>query len=369
MSEFQTYKKDLSQSRLVETDKAQALADLKTGDILVEIERFAFTANNVTYGAAGDTIGYWKFFPATDNESADWGCLPVWGFAEISASKVEGLAVGERIYGYFPPADFLVMSPIKVSTQRFVDGVSHRAELPAVYNNYLLLSGEANYDASSDNVRALLNPLHVTSFCLCDALQSETYHGASQVLILSASSKTAIGVAQGLADDKNSPNIIAVTSRANHDFVTSLGCYDEIICYHQLGDIDASKATVMVDMAGNRAVLGAIHEALGDNMLSCISVGMTHWETLSDNDPLAAKINRQRSSFFFAPAHVQKRVGDWGQEGFSQQAGAFTRAREQQSKDWMTVETVPDFTAFAEVYADVVAGIMNPNEGLIVLPK
>jgi hypothetical protein len=30
---------------------------------------------------------------------------------------------------------------------------------------------------------------------------------------------------------------------------------------------------------------------------------------------------------------------------------------------------VPDFTAFAEVYADVVAGIMNPNEGLIVLPK
>tara|TARA_B110000902_G_scaffold214965_1_gene247232 strand:+ start:228 stop:1337 length:1110 start_codon:yes stop_codon:yes gene_type:complete len=369
MSEFQTYKKDLSQSRLVETDKAQALADLKTGDILVEIERFAFTANNVTYGAAGDTIGYWKFFPVTDNEIADWGCLPVWGFAEISASKVEGLAVGERIYGYFPPADFLVMSPIKVSTQRFVDGVSHRAELPAVYNNYLLLSGEANYDASSDNVRALLNPLHVTSFCLCDALQSETYHGASQVLILSASSKTAIGVAQRLANDKNSPNIIAVTSRANHDFVASLGCYDEIICYHQLGDIDASKATVMVDMASNRAVLGAIHEALGDNMLSCISVGMTHWETLSDNDPLAAKINRQRSSFFFAPAHVQKRVGDWGQEGFSQQAGAFTRAREQQSKDWMTVETVPDFTAFAEVYADVVAGIMNPNEGLIVLPK
>ena len=261
------------------------------------------------------------------------------------------------------------MSPINVSAQGFVDGVAHRAELPAGYNNYLLLSGEANYDASSDNIRALLNPLHVTSFCLCDALQSETYHGASQVLILSASSKTAIGVAQGLADDKNSPTIIAVTSRANHDFVASLSCYDEIICYDQLGDIDASKATVMVDMAGHRAVLGAIHEALGDNMLSGISVGMTQWETLSDNDPLAAKINRQRSSFFFAPAHVQKRVGDWGQEGFSQQAGAFTKAREQQSTDWMTVETVPDFAAFTEVYSNLVAGQMNPNEGLIVLPK
>ena len=48
MSEFQTYKNDLTKSRLVQTDKAQALADLKDGDILVSIERFAFTANNVT---------------------------------------------------------------------------------------------------------------------------------------------------------------------------------------------------------------------------------------------------------------------------------------------------------------------------------
>jgi len=369
MSEFQTYKKDLTRSRLVETDKAQALADLKNGDVLVEIERFAFTANNVTYGAAGDTIGYWKFFPATANESGEWGCLPVWGFAEVTASKVDGLAVGERIYGYFPPADFLVMSPIKVSPLRFMDGAPHRAELPVVYNNYLLMSGEANYDASTDNVRSLLNPLHVTSFCLCDALQSESYYGASQVVILSASSKTAIGLAQGLADKESRPKIIAVTSSANHDFVASLGCYDEVVCYGKLSDIDSSEATVMVDMAGNRSVLGAIHEALGDNLQSCISVGMTHWDTLAENDPLAAKINRQRSSFFFAPAHIQKRVGDWGQDGFNQRAGAFMKARMEQSAGWMTVETVPDFAAFAEVYTEVVAGKMNPNEGLVVLPK
>ena len=63
MSEFQTYKNDLTKSRVVETDIGQALANLAKGDILVHIERFAFTANNVTYGAAGNTIGYWKFFP------------------------------------------------------------------------------------------------------------------------------------------------------------------------------------------------------------------------------------------------------------------------------------------------------------------
>ena len=73
MSEFQTYKNDLTKSRVVETDIEKALSTLAQGDILVNIERFAFTANNVTYGAAGNTIGYWKFFPATDNASDEWG--------------------------------------------------------------------------------------------------------------------------------------------------------------------------------------------------------------------------------------------------------------------------------------------------------
>ena len=94
MCELLTFTTDLSKSRLVNTDNVQALADLKDGDILVSVERFAFTANNVTYGAAGDTIGYWKFFPATANENGEWGCLPVWGFAEITSSECDGLTVG-----------------------------------------------------------------------------------------------------------------------------------------------------------------------------------------------------------------------------------------------------------------------------------
>lgn len=176
-------------------------------------------------------------------------------------------------------------------------------------------------------------------------------------------------MAQGLADDDSAPTVVGITSRPNYDFVASLGCYDEIICYDELDSIDVGKSTVMVDMAGNRAVLGAIHGPLGDNLLTCISVGMTHWETLNDNDPLAAKINRQRSSFFFAPSHVQKRIGDWGPDGFNQRTGAFMMTRMQQSAGWMSVETVANFDAFTKVYADVVVGKMNPNEGLIVLPK
>ena len=367
MSEFQTYKADLIRGRLVDTDEPTALTQLQQGNILLRVERFAFTANNVTYGAAGDTIGYWKFFPASENPSCEWGCLPVWGFAEVVAAKVEGIEVGERVYGYLPPAAFVVLSPVAVSAQRFIDGSRHRAELPPVYNYYQRLSGEVGYDRALDNTRALLHPLHVTSFCLCDELEDANYYDVEQIIVLSASSKTAIGMAQGLAEQAQSPSVVGVTSPDNRDFVAALGCYDEVHCYDDLSQIDGHKSSIMVDMAGNRAVLGAVHAALGDNMRRCISVGMTHWQSLTDQNPLAAQINRQRSHFFFAPAHVQKRIGDWGAEEFALRSAQFVATRMRQSVAWMTVEEISGLPALQDIYSDLVVGNSNPRNGLVVV--
>ena len=64
MSQFQTLKSDLTHSRVLNNDSVS----INDGEIAVKIESFAFTANNVTYGVAGDTIGYWKFFPAAEDE-------------------------------------------------------------------------------------------------------------------------------------------------------------------------------------------------------------------------------------------------------------------------------------------------------------
>ena len=369
MSQLQTYKSDLVKTRIVETDEAAARDGLQQGDILVRIESFSFTANNVTYGAAGDDIGYWQFFPALDNEDGAWGLIPVWGFAEITASKANGLEVGERIFGYFPPADFLTLSPSKMSPVHFVDGAAHRADLPPVYNNYVRLSGEADYDPAMDHTRALLFPLHVTSFCLCDALQDAGYHNAKQVIIVSASSKTAIGLAQGLKDEANAPTTVGLTSGGNRAFVESLGCYDHVICYDELDKLDASLPSVMVDMSGDRFVLGTVHGALGDNMLNCIQVGMTHWEYRdAEKDPIAEQIIQQRSAFFFAPSHIQKRIGDWGQDGYKARTNAFMAARAAQSREWMHIETISGMQAFSRTYDEVVVGNMKPSEGLIILP-
>ena len=363
MRQLQTLKSDLSKTRIVETKDS----DIQEEEISVSIESFAFTSNNVTYGVAGNTIGYWQFFKTTGDANNEWGCIPVWGFAKIIKSNVEELNVGERLFGYFPPGDILNLKPIKVTNEGFADGKEHRKDLPAVYNNYLRLSGDVNYDNKLDDIRSLLFPLHITSFCICDALEDDAYFGAEQIIVVSASSKTAIGLAQGLQESSNTPSIIGLTSQKNLDFVKNLGCYDEVITYDCLSDVNFNLKSVMVDMAGSREILGTLHGSLANKMLKCLTVGMTHWDNeVTAEDALGQAMLRERTEFFFAPAHIQKRVKDWGYEGYNQKINEFMKTRSNQSTDWMQVKKIIGLENFISTYKKFVGGDINPNEGIIV---
>ena len=366
MKELQTLKTDLKKTRIV---TQQLGNDIDENQVLLKVERFSFTANNVTYGVAGDAIGYWQFFPPTENLNNEWGCIPMWGFAEVVSSNNDDIKNGERIFGYFPPANNLLVNPIKISPQSFVDGKEHRKELPPVYNNYVRLNGEENYDSSMDNVRALLFPLHITAFCLCDALEEQTYEGASQVIIISASSKTGIGLAQGLADNADSPKIVGLTSRNNTNFLEGLGCYDEVISYDQLEKINNQDLSVMVDMSGNQEILSSIQDSLGNNMVKCLTVGMTHWNKGGTvEDALAEAELQDRTEFFFAPSHIQKRNSDWGVEGYNKRTSIFMSKRAEQSREWMQIKEISGLDKFIQTYQEIVSGDIKPNEGIIVLP-
>src|SRR5258706_10968234 len=54
---------------------ASFAAEAAPGEVLLQIEKFAFTANNVTYAAFGEAMKYWHFFPAKDE--SQWGRIPV----------------------------------------------------------------------------------------------------------------------------------------------------------------------------------------------------------------------------------------------------------------------------------------------------
>ena len=359
MKQFQIHKADLATTRIVEIDQAEI--EPGEGEILVKVDGFGFSANNITYTVAGETLGYWQFFPPVGEDAEGWGVLPVWGFAEVVSSNLEALKVGERLFGYFPPATHLLMSPEGISDAQFFDGAGHRAQLPKGYNIYRRVDAEPGYDKAGDAMRMLLFPLYITSFCLWDLMKEHGWYGAKQIIIVSASSKTSIGLDYALHADDEAPEVVGLTSAGNMAFVESLGIYDTCLDYGDLDSVEA-KPTAIVDMSGNAEVLGRLHAHLGANMVRTLNVGLTHWESPRKDH----KINRDRSEFFFAPSQIQKRMKEWGAEGFGEKSSAFIQQTAAKSESWLELKKIDGLDGVEKIYSEALRGDMRPQEGLIV---
>lgn len=350
---FETRKANLGETRVTTSQ-----ASIPPGGALLKVERFAFTANNVTYGVVGERIGYWKFFPTADE---DWGVIPVWGIAEVIESDGE-LPVGDRLYGYFPMASHLVIEPARVKEANLFDGTAHRAELPPVYNRYSRLAADPAYESAMDDERMVLWPLYATSFCLYDWLLDNDWHGAEQVILPSASSKTAIGTAYAIRTDPNPPRLVGVTSSRNVEAVKALGLYDDVVLYEDIEIGVAQKASVIVDMSGSGEVLGRLHKLLGDNMRFTSNVGVTHYSEAG----MGPDFIKDRSAMFFAPGHIQKRSKDWGPGEFDRKAAEFWHDATVKSRDWLKINRQSGIDAIGEAYMDVLAGKTAADSAWVV---
>jgi Protein of unknown function (DUF2855) len=332
---------------------------LEPGQILARIDRFAFTANNVTYGAVGDLIGYWRFFPAEDG----WGRIPVWGFADVVRTRHDGVRVGERLYGYFPISNYLVLQPDRVGAEDFVDASPHRAALPPIYNQYGRVAADPTYDPSQEAEIALFRPLFTTSFLLDDFLAEHAFFGAASVVPSSASSKTALGLAFLLARARPGRcTVVGLTSAAHAAFVTRTGYYDVVLPYDAVERLPRDTPTVFVDFAGNAALVSAVHRRLGESLRHSARVGVTHWERMAPGEapPGPAPV------LFFAPDQARKRVAEWGPAVFATRRGEAMRRFLGSTEGWLRVEEGRGRAAVEAVYRAMLEGRADPAVGHVL---
>src|ERR1700733_4983663 len=181
---------NLQDCKFIETRLPDADA-LPDETLLVKVDRFAFTANNITYATLGDQLKYWQLFPAPEG----FGNIPVWGFGEVIVSRHPSIATGERLFGYFPMATHLVIEASDVSKRGLRDAAEHRQGVAPVYNAYSRISGDAAFEGLGGDYQALLRPLFMLSFLVDDFLGEHDFFGARSVVLSSASSKTAFGLA------------------------------------------------------------------------------------------------------------------------------------------------------------------------------
>lgn len=355
VTQFIVNKADLRQSRFT----AAPLPVLQPGEVLLQIDAFAFTANNVTYADLGDRLAYWQFFPSGDE---GWGNIPVWGFADVVASQHDAISIGERIYGFLPMATHLVVRPDRVNSRGFVDTSAHRQKLPPAYNLYTRCAGDSSWRREEEALYSLLRPLFITSFLIDDFFAEENFFGASSILLSSASSKTAFGLAY-LLHKRNVIEVIGLTSAGNRGFVQGLGCYDRVTLYDGIGDLPRLPAA-FVDFAGSAGVRVAVHEHYREDMKYSCAVGMSHRE----HDPPGKGLPGARPIFFFAPDRLRKRAEDWGRDGLGERVAGAWNDFVPVVRNWLKVSHGKRADVEG-VYAATLNGKVKPEHGQILSLK
>ncbi|MBI5255147.1 MAG: DUF2855 family protein [Burkholderiales bacterium] len=335
-----------------------AAAPLAEGSVRVRVERFALTANNITYAAFGEAMNYWSFYPTGE---AGWGLVPVWGFGTVVESRHAEVPAGLRLYGYWPMASHAVLQPVRVGAEGFMDGAAHRAALNPVYNTLLRCDADPFYTPDTEDLQALLRPLFLTSWLIDDFLADNAFFGADTLLLSSASSKTAYGTAFQLAT-RAGLKVVGLTSASNRGFCEALGCYQQVLAYDELEALAADTSMVYVDFAGNAALRQAVHTRFA-NLRFSSAIGGTHLSALGG----ARALPGPRATLFFAPAQVQKRSREWGAAGLRERmlAGwrAFTERVARPADPWMTVEQHRGEAAVQQAYAEMAAGRVQPRAG------
>ncbi|PBK67363.1 hypothetical protein ARMSODRAFT_937901 [Armillaria solidipes] len=365
--------------------------------ILLRVDRFGFSANNITYQALGEhpRYRYFDFHPTPEHGEVSpksHGIVPVWGFATVVASKHPKVVVGERVYGYLAPTRYLLLPVSPSDVNKFAFYIS-RPHLPAdyrPYNQILRCATDPQYipNPRAEDLTMLYRPLFWTAYWFEDWLWSSKYRGgASTILLSSASSKTAFCAAYLIRKRRTStPKIIGLTSSRNMEFTKGLGLYDEVLEYNSFTSSDSFHGRekdrwVYVDVAGNapfnQRVFNHFASPYTGVLAAFISLGMTNLSPFSDTSNVQSRTGHSTPSsdpasafwpqeeHFFTPEWLavrrrQLRVG----EIFRMQEIAWKELM-RDCGGWVEIERVYGPDAVKAEYEKIVKDGVGPSKGLV----
>ena len=253
-------------------------ASINDGEIILSVDKLALTANSISYGLAGKSglIRYLDIYPTVENH----GNLPCWGYADVVISKHPEVAIGDRVYGFLPIASHVIVKPGRFTKSGFTDINDLRSVLPAFYNEYAYTKSEPGYAPEYEDTIIMFRPLFGTSYLMQTYCEDHAFHGATRVVVTSASAKTAMGFGYLMKKHYGDQiETIGLTSNKNLDFVNSLDCFNQVLTYDEVEQIEAGPETIIFDVAGNDEVVAKVHQQLGDTIPYSGSVGKTHWDT------------------------------------------------------------------------------------------
>ncbi|MEO1714155.1 MAG: DUF2855 family protein, partial [Bacteroidota bacterium] len=211
-------------------------------------------------------------------------------------------------------------------------------------------------------VQMIFRPLFTTSFLLDIFLQWNEQFGASQIVLTSASSKTAFALAALLSSRKeHKVKVVGLTSKGNLEFINNMGFYDEVYTYDQANEMKIEPTTI-VDFGGNLELLKGIANRMGEHLKFTSMVGMVDWENWGD--PASNGINGQ---FFFAPGFIREVSKEWGMEKFQINLAKAWGEFQPHAEQILEIAPIEGLKNARDLYLEMIDGHSSAKKGFTVL--
>ncbi|KAG5646345.1 hypothetical protein DXG03_003668 [Asterophora parasitica] len=387
---------------------SQKPTHLPPNHVLIQVDRFGFSANNITYQALGEHP-HFRYFDfnyapeAGEVSSKSHGLFPVWGFGTVEKSTHPKINEGERVYGYFAPTRYLLLpvSPADVNKHAFYVPRPHLPADRRPYNQILRCAADPQYssDPAVEDLTMLYRPLFWTSYWCEDWLFSSNYRGgASTILISSASSKTAFCLAYLIkkriarGELNSDTKIVGLTSKGNLEFTRGLGHYDEILEYSSFTSGSAfshsgkDERWIYVDVASNASlnerILAHFASPYSATLAACTILGLTNLSPASDGvdsidwgtntfDASANSDAHPTSQFwptfenFFMPEWLNVRKHQLSVNEIFERQNTAWKELLVDCVGWVKIDRVYGGAAVKKAYEEVAKRGLGPERGLI----
>lgn len=253
----------------------EVLMEPGDGELVLAVERFSLSANNLSYATVGNSSGlnYWRPFPAADG----WGRVPAWGVARVLAGDPALARPGERFVGFVPMASHMAFRGTRTHTGLRDTSAEREDKLP-IYRDMRGVSTDPTWREDLLEVNLVLRPVYPPAALLNDALYKAE---PAAVVLTSATSKTALMTARLLTG--RGVRTTGLTSGPHLDAAVSTGAYHHVLTYDAVGRL-APEPTILIDVAGNPALTRDVHTQLGANLTRSIFVGGTHFGAADTDD-------------------------------------------------------------------------------------
>lgn len=206
-----------------------------------------------------------------------------------------------------------------------------------------------------------------------DSLNETNYRGLKNILISSASSKTAFLVAYRILLRRDAPGgsrklkIIGLTSRSNLEYTRGLALYDQVFSYDQVTSIPKVSRVdncLYIDVSGDQSLNKSIARSIAPKLT--IWLGMTSVGGGNPSRFTGAKGNTDGHEYFFMPEWFAVRLKQLGPKALKEMQKTAWAQLMEDCPSWVKIGTYRGEGQVLDAYLKTLKGGVRPDRGQIL---